>query len=240
MRTTLLYLLLIIGLSRAEAQVNYNDIHSSYFQKIYKIKENRGNHSLPFLWDKRVDHSYIRRNRIRPVSVPYHEDLKFYYINIDKNNKNANTAETDIFYVFFETNGNYILSVIWNWSADHIVSKYWLVTFDLWGQMIDRIPFAVYYTTSGENIHSLEGEISKDMKVDVYELDFPDNERIYDVENSKPFNNLRGQRIDRHYQITPEGKFNLLRTVRYEPQIYTPEMLMDKTCIFQRNEKPLE
>ena len=39
MKTTILFLLFIIGLGRAEAQVNYNDIHSSYFQKVYKIKK---------------------------------------------------------------------------------------------------------------------------------------------------------------------------------------------------------
>ena len=237
MRTTILFLLFIIGFGRAEAQVNYNDIHSSYFQKIYKIKENRGNHNLPFFLNKRMDYLYRRKNKIRPVSVHFSDEQSLFYVNIDKNNKEANTAETQIFYVFFETNGNYILSIIDNWSVDHNVSKRWLVTFDLWGKMIDYIPFNINYS---DNLQPLEGEISKDMKVDVYELDFPDNERIYDTETSKPFNNLKGQRIDRHYQITPEGRFNLLRTVRYEPQIYTPEMLMDKTCIFQRNEKPLE
>lgn len=101
MRTTLLYLLLIIGLSRAEAQVNYEDIQNSYFQKVYKIKENRGNHSLPFFLDKRMDYLYRRRNKIRPISIHFSDQQSLFYANIDKNNKEANTAETQIFYVFF-------------------------------------------------------------------------------------------------------------------------------------------
>lgn len=237
MRITILFLLLIIGLSRAEAQVRYDDIHCPYFKKVYKAYIAQANYNLPFFLDKRMDFSYMRKNKIRPVAYHYIDKESLFYVNIDKSNKQVNSDETQITYVFFDTNGDYILAVISNMSDDHLVSKFWLVTFDLWGKMIDFIPINICYSY---DIQPLEGEISKDMKVDVYELDFPDNERIYDVENSKPFNNLRGQRIDRHYQITTEGKFNLLRTVRYEPQIYTPEMLMDKTCIFQRNEKPLE
>ncbi len=238
MKTLMLCMLLVVGFANIEAQVGYGDIHSLYFQGVYRANANHGNYSLPFFLDKRMDFLYMRKNKIRPVACHYVDELSLFYVNIDKSNKQANTNETQITYVFFDTNGDYILAVISNMSSDHLVSKYWLVTFDLWGKMIEYIPFAISY--SGDEIKTLEGGISKDMKVDVYELEFPDNDRIYDVNNFKPFNNLKGQRIDRHYQITPKGKFNLLRTVRYESQIYTPEVLMDTTCIFERNEKPLK
>lgn len=131
MRTTLLYLLLIIGLSRAEAQVSYGDIHSSYFKKVYKAYIAQANYALPFFLDKRMDFSYMRKNKIRPVAYHYIDKKSLFYVNIDKSNKQVNSDETQITYVFFDTNGDYILAVISNMSDDHLVSKFWLVTFDL-------------------------------------------------------------------------------------------------------------
>jgi hypothetical protein len=86
----------------------------------------------------------------------------------------------------------------------------------------------------------IEGQVNQDLTVNVQELEFPENDYIMDVNTHTILDNLKGQRVDRTYKITPEGKFVLTQETRYLPQIYTGEMMSDKTkTIIKGGEKKL-
>lgn len=158
-------------------------------------------------------------------------------MNVNRKDTERNDKETTLYCMFYETNGDYMLGLVSALSGDHNASKMWLVSFDLSGNIIEYIPFSESYCG---DVRTIEGEISKNLEVDIYELDFSGYNCIVDVNSFRPLSDLKGQRIDRHYQITPDGKFRLLQEVRYKPQIYTAETLMGKECIFQRAEEILK
>ena len=75
--------------------------------------------------------------------------------------------------------------------------------------------------------------------VDVKQLSFPNNDCI--IEKEVLVNDLKGQRFDRSFIITTEGKFKKTKEVCFLPQIYSDTTLLDKTIlIHQRGENAIK
>ena len=217
-------------------KVQKKELTSGNFKDIYHSFQQQGFFKLPANYDNNY-RDYLFRNNLMGVSPYAYSYLNNgqhpFYVNVNKNDKKQNSKETTI-NLFDETNGNHVLGTVQTISGDHLVTKEWLVTFAFSGKIIDYIP--IYENVV--NACTTEAVINQDFTVDVYCIDFPGNDYI--VKDHKPLDNLKGQRIDTKHQITPEGKFAKLSEVHYQPQIYTPAMLLDKTTnIRDRNEKLL-
>ncbi|MDD3038882.1 hypothetical protein [Bacteroides sp.] len=160
-----------------------------------------------------------------------------FYANLDKRDKKPPVVS--VLSLIKDTNGKYILGIVKTFSACHDMSKSWLVTFSFPGTIIDYIPI---YEYQGETAVTMEAQINKDFTVNVQRLDFSDYNYIFQFDSiKKDFiypDNLRGQRVDTKYQIMPDGKFKKQEEIRYQPQIYTPEMFsQEEVTIRQRKEK---
>ena len=218
-------------------KVQKSELKSDDFKKVYQYFQDLGFLKLPANYDKNF-RLYKAKNKLIGVNpYPYshlNNGQNPFFVNENKKkNQIKNDKETRIS-LFDETNGNYIMGVVLARSGGNIALKEWLVTFSFSGKVIDYIPIHEDIA----NACTTEAIINQDFTFDVYRIDFPGNDYI--VKDHKPLDNLKGQRIDTKYQITPDGKFKKLSEVRYQPQIYSPEMLLDKTInIRERNEKLL-
>ena len=190
---------------------------------------------LPVNFDRKY-RSYLIKNNLqnmRPYPYRHVNDESPFYVNVNKKNMKRNDKDSRI-YLFNQTSGNYVVGVVMAIAPGYEAVKRWLVTFSFSGDVIDYIPI---YETFAQS-YVMESQVNQDFSVDVNHIDFPGNDYI--VKDYKPLDNLKGQRIDTKHQITPEGKFAKLSEVHYQPQIYTPAMLLDKTTnIRDRNEKLL-
>ena len=121
-------------------------------------------------------------------------------------------------------------------SGDHNDFKHLLITYSLDGKVIDYLTFYKRASIAGGWTNTVEGSLHKDLKVNIYTLNL--NEYPVDKEGYVK-SNLHGQRIDRQYQITPEGKFKLLKETKYKPQNYPPSVFNESISIIDRKETPL-
>lgn len=212
--------------------IKMSDIVGVEFQKTYYSFKNNGFLKLPIKYDRNFM-AYLRSKNFRIRPYPYRDSNSPFYVNVNRLDKSHNDIETKISHLFDETNGNYILGIITAISGDHNAIKNWLVTFNFSGGLIDYIPIGELF---GNRIRTIEAQINDDFTVNVQQLVFPDNDYI--IEGAVPISNLKGQRIDSSYKINANGKFQKLNEVRFIPQIYSPDTLLDKNInISQRGEK---
>lgn len=206
---------------------------------IYQYFKEQGMLKLPISYDTNFNKEIAllkRKRKIARAVYPYRIPNSPFYVNVNKKNTTHNDTETSIQFLFEETNGNYILGIIGAVSGDHNASKSWLVTLAPSNNLIDYIPIGESHCDA----QIIDAQINADLTVLVRELSFPGHDYIVDVKTFKPLENLKGQRIDRTYKITPEGKFELTNEVKYQPQIYTPEVLADRNrLIAEGGEKPM-
>lgn len=169
----------------------------------------------------------------------YRDSSSPFYVNLDRRDKTRDYSETRIT-LFKETNGDYIWGIVSATSPSRDIIKDWLVTFDFSGKIIDYLLVSEW---PGIRSRIAEAQTNKDFTVNVQRLDFPDNDYIIRDDSIKMdriyVDNLRGQRIDSKYQITPEGKFKKMEEIRYQPQIYTPEILLEGCRIGKENPKDI-
>ena len=246
MRIISLVLFILISMDMTSAQnlntkertvrtIHLNEIKSEKFKGIYEYYQASGFLKLPINFDRNY-RRYLVQNDLegmRPHPYQYANNESPFYVNVDKKDKKWNKKDSRIC-LFNQTNGNYIVGVVMAVSPGYEAVKRWLVTFSFSGEVIDYIPIYVNFVQAS----AVESQINRDFTVDVYRIDFPGNDYI--IKDYKPLDNLKGQRIDTKYQITSDGKFEKISEVRYQPQIYSPEMLLDKTInIRERGEKPL-
>ena len=150
--------------------------------------------------------------------------------------KRIEDSEQTIRAGFYDTNGDYIILLAEALSGDHNDFKHLLITYSLDGKVIDYLTFYKRASIAGGWTNTIEGSLHKDLKVNIYTLNL--NEYPVDKEGSVK-SNLHGQRIDRQYQITPEGKFKLLKETKYKPQNYPPSVFNESISIIDRKETPL-
>lgn len=218
--------------NQANNQFNFTAV-LQYFQENGMLK-------LPVNYDNsfRKKLKELRRSKKIATRVyPYPIKNSPFYVNVNKKDTAHNDNETRIHYLFEESNGNYTLGIVDAISGDHNAFKNWLVTFNQWGEPIAYIPIKELFIN---RVCVIEAQINADFTVLVRELTFPGYDCIVDVKTFQPLENLKGQRIDRTYKITPEGKFELTKEVKYQPQIYTPAVLSDRNrLISEGGEKPI-
>lgn len=208
--------------------IEMSDIRSEQFKKIYKYFQYDGFWELPAYFDRNY------KGSVRPYPYKHTNGESPFYVNINKGDKSRNDRETTISYLYNETNGDYILGAITAVARGFSAVKWWLVTFDFFGNVIDYIPIS----ESIGDVYTIESQINKSFTVNIQRLDFPDNDCI--LKDYKPLENLKGQRIDTNYEITTDGKFKKLNEVRYQPQIYPPATLLDrKVNIRDRGERKM-
>lgn len=259
-KTLSLAISVVISMNIAFAQNRYDvtslvkasEIKNKELQRAFLSFQQRAFLKLPVNYDAsffRFDDYIPLREQMkakRDINPTGYKDINSpFYVNLDRRDKTRNDDETNISLIK-ETNGHYIWGIVSAISYDHYTTKAWLVTFDLSGEMIDYLPVGEW---PGMLARTIEAEINEDFTVDVQQLDFSDYDCIIRIDSliSKFIDNLKGQRIDTKYEVTPEGKFKKLEEIRYQPQIYTPEILLEsykslsgldyKIFIRQRKEK---
>ena len=211
-------------------RIEISEIRSEQFKKIYKHFQVDGFFELPTHLD--------RNDKGSVYAYPYKHtnDEDPFYVNINNGDKTRNDKETAVSFMYNVTNGNYILGAITAVARGFTAVKWWLVTFDFSGNVIDYIPICEFIG----DVCTIESQINSDFTADVQRLDFPNNDCIIKKDNEQPLDNLKGQRIDAKYEITTDGKFKKLNEVRYQPQFYPPSMLLnEKVNIRDRGEKRL-
>ena len=214
--------------------IQASDIKSKHFQKVYMNFKKSFFLDLPIHFDRSFSDKIAKKKKETPYSTyPYQDSQSLFYINPDERNDH----ETNISYLFNETSGGYVIGIITATSKNHDKIKSWLVTFNHWGQRIYCYPI-------GEcigGIRTIEAQIHKDFTFDVQELRFLDNNYIEKFQKKGnlyiPVNKIKGQRIDTKFQITPEGHFNKVEETYYQPQTYTPAMLLDANMLIKRGEE---
>lgn len=236
-----LVLFVLIGTNIAIAQnnnvpnnnirrVDVSEIRTEQFKEIYKYFKVDGFWELPVCFDRNYKMS------IRPYSYKHINGDSPFYVNISNRDKSRNDRETTISYLYNKTNGNYILGAVTAVARGYTAVKWWLVTFDFSGNVIDYIPIR----ESIGDVYTIESQVNSDFTADTQRLDFPDNDCILKDNDYRPLDNLKGQRVDTKYKIDTDGKFKKLNEVRYQPQNYTSSMLLDeKVNIRDRGEKKM-
>ena len=96
------------------------------------------------------------------------------------------------------------------------------------GRLIDHLLAKEW----GMGMTTLESEVSTDLRIRTTQINFFDTYRF-----STPGQPLRGQRIDRYYRLTPEGKFEPERTDRYSVRPYDITEL-EHTRLYETAETP--
>lgn len=192
------------------------------------------------IWEEQQKQSVIIDNvldeKMKSQNLPFNTEGV-------KENKAPDWELTTIRTVFYDTSGDYMIALLSIVNRGHTGVKNILLTVDFDGNILDYVVFrerydAMYNDDPNSYADITEGELYEDLTVRVFSLVFPDHP--YLVEKGKLiFPQLRGQRVDRTYQISPKGKFQLTQETKYKPKIYTPVFTLDKKCIKQRDETPI-
>lgn len=116
-----------------------------------------------------------------------------------------------------------------------------------WGKKI----LATYH--EGELVDYIEGEVNwySGGMILIKQWQINSNQKVIvtllKVESSTPvsafskFDSVEAQRIDTYYEITADGKFRVVKQVKYRPQTYTRSYLTDKTKnLWEGNEVLME
>ena len=217
-------------------QTTHRGTHIKFSEICDYFKKN-GMYPLPLDFNRNLYPAMYKNKNVSRHGYAYFIKDSPFYVNVNRKDTSHNDRDTSIKNLFEKSNGDYVLGVVFSWSGDHNAEKFWLATFNSWGEAIDYIPLAM---SLNNTYWMIEGQVNQDLTVNVQELEFPENDYIMDVNTHTILDNLKGQRVDRTYKITPEGKFVLTEETRYLPQIYTGEMMSDKTkTIIKGGEKKL-
>ena len=218
------------------SRVKVSDIKDTKLQEAFEFYQRQNSYiNLPFFKDA----IYNSASR----SYGYEDPTSPFYVNLDRRSKERNDSETSI-RLFKKTTGDYILGQVATAQGGQLVSKTWLVTFDPTGKRIDYLPIWEIFSSG---VAIIEGQVQEDLTVDIQSLNFPGYDYIarFDTVTTRNVfpDSLIGQRIDSKYRITPQGKFEKQKEIRYEPQNYSALFRefdwKHPVLIRQRNEKRL-
>ena len=213
--------------------VRAENIKDRSFREVYQYFQTNGFLELPVT----INRDFKRKDRQKLRPYPLRKDNELFFVNMNKKDYRRNDKETKISYMFSETNGDYVMGIVTAISADHHAVKSWLVTFNLSGHVIDYLP--IRESLGGDMVRTIESHIYENFIVDLQQLSFPNNDYI--IEKEVLVNDLKGQRVDRSFIITTEGKFKKTKEVCFLPQIYSDTTLLDKTIlIHQRGENAIK
>ncbi|MBQ2424829.1 MAG: hypothetical protein II262_08535 [Alistipes sp.] len=107
--------------------------------------------------------------------------------------------------------------------------KHILVTILPDGTYIDSIAVGASILSAvdvGEIYQPMKWEINENLQVIVYQIK-PTSETLI-MGNSTIEDNIEAQRIDKVYQIDDSGKFNLINTKYYKPQMYNKSNFLER------------
>lgn len=207
------------------SQISQRGTHVK-FSEICEFFKVNGMYPLPLDYNRNLYPAMYRNKKVSRHGFAYFIKDSPFYVNVNRKDTTHNDRETSIKNLFEKSNGDYVLGVVFTKSGDHNAEKFWLSTFNSWGEAIDYIPIAMSFNNT---YWIIEGQVNTDLTVNVQELEFSGYDYILDVNTHEILENLKGQRVDRTYKITPEGKFELTAEIKFRPQIYTGEMMKDKT-----------
>ena len=222
------------------SRVKVSDIKDAKLQEAFEGYQTHDYYiNLPFFEDALHADEY---NRTSPSFV-YEDPTSPFYVNLDRRSKERNDWETGV-RLFKKTTGNYILGEVSTSQEGLLITKTWLVTFDPTGKRIDYLPIWEIFSSG---VAIIEGQVQEDLTVDIQSLNFPGYDYIarFDTVTTRNVfpDSLIGQRIDSKYRITPQGKFEKQKEIRYEPQNYSALFRefdwKHPVLIRQRNEKRL-
>lgn len=181
---------------------------------------------LPFTCEKEC----LNSQPVIGIAKEFHGNLPIYSYKdlgatIQTNFKND---ECVIFRRLQPTNGNYYLAALRigasNWQ------KRILVTFDSQdAKVIDLIECEIYLAMNEGWLYTKQWKVDENMQVVVYAIELISPEKVMFGTDFPP---IQAQRVDTHYQISPEGKFTRTKEVRYKPKTYTKAYLEDRTKNF--------
>lgn len=251
--TILLYCFCITTIAQQTSlqTVDIKKITDPYFRSVAFFYENSPI-ALPFEKSLKWSKTPPPPNRVNPY--PYRTNPHYHKYKTRENHReykelklsaNLNdsifekTKEVSI-EMFLFTTGHYFLTCFNLQSNDHSTYKYLLVTFDYDGKYIDQL---LLCSSCELEYFQKEGFVTKDFKINTYEIAFKEPQIIFYNEESMKYNmlpNLTGQRIDCIYSITPKGNFKLEQKKLYEPKVYTEKMYFNKGLISEGNEEILE
>lgn len=155
-----------------------------------------------------------------------------------KNKINIKNDECSIYKKFKPTNGKYDL-ILFKFG-EYLEFRHLLATFDSLGRVIDQLE--VGYSWDG--IKALKQfHLTDDMQVVVYHLQVNSDEPV-DYEDfykyEEKYATLNAQRHDYYYQITPDGKFEKIKQIDYQPKEYPRSEFFDtKKQICDGDEIPI-
>ena len=127
----------------------------------------------------------------------------------------------------FSVATNFILFSAYFGDGDF--GKHILITISPDGAYIDSIAVGASILSAldvGEIYQPMKWEINETLQVIVYQLK-PTSETLI-MGNSTIEDNIEAQRIDKVYQIDDSGKFNLINTKYYKPQMYNKNNFLER------------
>lgn len=193
---------------------------------------------LPYIRSKSKTREYYRANQAYK-RYPYKKALINSQLPLYASpDRNIADSKQTILAVFYHTNGDYFIAVVEALSGDHSSCKQLLITFGLDGKVLDFLTFYNYFESLPHHTHTTESRLNADLTVETNILELNDPYPINENFNVK--SGLHGQRIDRKYQITPQGKFKLVSETKYQPKDYTAKELAGTTCIADGDEQPIK
>ena len=216
--------------------VNIEQITDPFWKKVSKVYW--GKTKLPHIESKSITLEYYSANQAYKL-YPYDKkqinpQLPLYALP----DTNIKDSEQRIFAAFYNTNGNYFIALINALAGDHRSQKLFIVTFDFNGNICDYRVFFETFTSGPHDTNIVESRLNADLSIETNILELNDPYPVNEDFTIK--SGLHGQRIDRKYQITPQGKFKLISETKYQPKNYTAEELAGTTCIADGGEQPIK
>ena len=117
-----------------------------------------------------------------------------------------------------------------------------LVTITTDGSYIDSIPVGASimsaYSNIGDFYQPMKWEITSDLRILVYQLKPISTTAI--MGDTPVSDTLEAQRIDRIYQLGDDGKFSLIDTKYYKPQMYNKSNFLDRSYDISKGGEQLQ
>ena len=124
-------------------------------------------------------------------------------------------------------------------GIDYITDVLLSVTPD--GEILDQMPVAVMTLPHIGNVPVMQYEITSDAKIIVCRLEPVSDVSIPLIDlGPDAIASFTANRVDRTYEINPDGKYVLVNTKRYKEKTYDVEMLADRAYnIYSGDETPM-
>lgn len=179
MKTKLIAILLCVFSLQIVAQtvdtkslksITYTNVRSPFLQKLYNVSSHNPVR-MPYFTSEKYTFEYRRKNKIK-IRTMHYENMDYpFFVNLSRKDNQRYDKETEVFIVTYKTYGEYVVGSVRAISGDHNVTKEWLVTFNMDGNVIDYIPFAEKHS----NFYITEGIIFEDLKIEIQYLDFSED-----------------------------------------------------------------